>query len=1482
MSLSRGAVAGARLTDAGSAAESEQRRAESAGGGVDAKLKEDRIVPGPLVGREEHQEFALSGKFWEDPSNNLLRPCSGGKDFLPFPDDIVQQGGTVDYYDLGLFAELGHAWVVLDNKFFLWNYEHEAGAQVGPAVIPVDDGIADCIFGVGLAMPTDELRTKRPNVVRVLVLVTAAEVRMYYVEIVPPAGERRAWDRHVRRGTLSVHRPGPEYIVPADTLCGMPHEVRVGAGAAARRPKVHIASTAKDGRIFLMGHDSHLHELIYRSEDNWQDWLGPAAPRKCRKYTHYKTTFERVTPSVFSILQKEPQVVTDLLIDESREKPYMYTLDKQGLLNAYDLSAGTCVHLGQTKPKGEKLVSIALVPDPTVTTKKDKSQLRGRPKEVCLLGLCEEKGTSSLLLQKFKLTLKQSGVFDLVGRITEQSKYPDQRGQRSGGAANFHFNRCSYAQDMALLVNDGEDAGTDFAMAIYSSCFVKNTRGQPKRGGEDFPKLMAEQFFVGQGVRAISEVPASLIQPGAAASLPLALRLKSLASLHDRADFETSTAAKLMDLERSLCEVSSQHILPRREFVILTRTGLYRFEKMRPIDQLQSFVQNPITKDKLRKYNDETKEKNVAPLKFAADDLCAMYVQLACEGGDGAAAADSRDVKQNAIELWEQRKPTGGKDADGDPSGSVSSLFGRTVKASTHFKSTRHSAVVLYVARLLRPLLDEKVQDLIDGSLGVPGRAGEFDDTAEILRFFSARLQSVRQFLHDRLQSENIKPDNHRSASSKKTPKTKHEAENEELDSVRIYVDAAIHALELLLLHSDREILRLCRKDVASTDKSWDEWEKLTLRSLIVKREANNRVFKVVNAINLRAMTSGKTAITAKALKSLKQKVDQLCGAASTFVRDADRHRMIADAYLRQAITLPDSDPKARDAVQRALYGGLEDEQGYQALLQDPSFGLRAHLDKKDGTSSLRELCNSMLHKKLQYFECFTGIAEMCMRRGTTLYLDLRDSDSKDGNSKEKYQELAECFGFILQMVSFLYDRKETTSFHHSEQSKVLYHINKPTHSDKKDLKVPRLQWSKGGLHPLQAKLAPPEASRESVANPAAKCRSAVLKVIFSPAEREQRDQLRDHGFSFQMCDMLYTFFLENDLCSSYADSAQGTDLQPMLFDCLHSDVKLVNLEDKLKQVSMGHGETPTWGATDRKATNLLCEYYRLTRQQSKAAEVCISLAIRTGEGKHPHLKERIELIEKAINYAKLSQDGAQRCVDWESTILPIWRLQQEMQDQGLERGDQEGPFHTVQDLFGALVNTTIMPLHKTELKLAVYNLALWPPGKQKQYQDKVVKLWGKCIGDGELCTSSSRLNWLSDTFRKRQYRDEVFPIQRLLPLLHSPDDNGDSETVWKTLYESCEQTYDELATAYGELLDQPTYDDHAKKQQRVSYLAALASLVADWFRTVNLPRSSRSDERQFSDFVSRGRLEDWIAHCDAAGGDALVVRARETFSGLL
>ncbi|KAI9347179.1 Nup133 N terminal like-domain-containing protein [Zopfochytrium polystomum] len=254
---------------------------------IDAKLNSER--PPDLL------DLLQKNTSYQFPADPLLELLVKQKS-VALPDALYEQYDVLQCRCfLGLFTEIRRAWLTIDHRLFLWNYDSVEDFQL------FED--QDQVIGsVGLVKPLPGVFLDQINYL--LVIATPLEIILVAV----------AYDKHLN--SLALYRT--DISASSDGVI-----------------MTSIIGT-KDGRILMCGNNGRVYELQYQAEDGW-------FTRKCRKIELASSAYSLFVPTFFKPSGEDS--IKKVAVDEQYN--IVYTLTEQSNIEYF--------HLGQNGKEFRRL-----------------------------------------------------------------------------------------------------------------------------------------------------------------------------------------------------------------------------------------------------------------------------------------------------------------------------------------------------------------------------------------------------------------------------------------------------------------------------------------------------------------------------------------------------------------------------------------------------------------------------------------------------------------------------------------------------------------------------------------------------------------------------------------------------------------------------------------------------------------------------------------------------------------------------------------------------------------------------------------------------------------------------------------------------------------------------------------------------------------------------------------------------------------------
>ncbi|KAI1076826.1 nucleoporin-domain-containing protein [Whalleya microplaca] len=214
----------------------------------------------------------------------------------PIPQNVLAQYNRAEVSTMmGLFAELNHAWVTMDNCLYLWDYTHP-----NPELIGYEDS-QHSITAVKLVAPKPGVFN--PIITHILVVATTSEIFLLGVAA-----------HTAQSGGQTVELYGTRMSLPL------------------RGTEAHVIVGSADGRIFFSGQtDSDIYELYYQQEEKWFS-------SRTGKINHTNPSWGVVTTPKEMLWGKTAgEQIVDLVIDDSRN--LLYALSTTSTVRTYHIEA---------------------------------------------------------------------------------------------------------------------------------------------------------------------------------------------------------------------------------------------------------------------------------------------------------------------------------------------------------------------------------------------------------------------------------------------------------------------------------------------------------------------------------------------------------------------------------------------------------------------------------------------------------------------------------------------------------------------------------------------------------------------------------------------------------------------------------------------------------------------------------------------------------------------------------------------------------------------------------------------------------------------------------------------------------------------------------------------------------------------------------------------------------------------------------------
>ncbi|KAJ2809970.1 hypothetical protein H4S07_002949 [Coemansia furcata] len=457
---------------------------------------------------------------------------------IPLPDALFEQ------YDLlecrcfmGLFPEIKRAWITVDHRLFLWNYEDETDFY------SFDDQ-EQIIVSVALVRP--KLGVFVDTIKHVLVVATPLEV--FLLGVGYDGGKLAGMRGSGSGGEVTLY--ATQISVPADgvamtSMCG-----------------------TSDGRVFMSGNDGALYEFAYQSEDGW-------LTKKAKKINLTSTIASYFVPTFLTA--KHDTAALSMVVDDQRRLLYVHLQDAsvkvfwlgadgtEFVLTHHHKSIGTsaallCPQFSEGPTEGGakfEIASIHVIP-------------LGESRTLGLVAITS--GGCRLYFSTVKRTQRYYEASALAAQAAEQQ--PEC----------FDLVHVRLPPDLQpAMVRSMQNFAPRQALNVHTAFYGNGTALLAHTWNEDHDSIVGVAPACAQILARISRQPRATLAEHA-----------SSARVEGRtwaiAEIDTVSAGGLNDL----ASVSST---PTRSFAVLTNAGVSILEKQRPVDMLRTLLARPALQD---------------------------------------------------------------------------------------------------------------------------------------------------------------------------------------------------------------------------------------------------------------------------------------------------------------------------------------------------------------------------------------------------------------------------------------------------------------------------------------------------------------------------------------------------------------------------------------------------------------------------------------------------------------------------------------------------------------------------------------------------------------------------------------------------------------------------------------------------------------------------------------------------------------------
>ena len=555
------------------------------------------------------------------------------------PDQIFEQyNKAAASTSMGLFAEINHAWVTIDNALYMWDFTVPNPQLLGY------EGQSSLITAVKLAIP--HVGVFLPSITHLVVVATISEVMLLGLGSEDGSASPRG---------LSLFQTGISVSVKGKDISA-------------------IASSSKNGRLFFAGRtENELYELKYYRDERWFS-------RRVAKICQSSSYLSYFVPPV-SLGAKTLVYVEQIVVDDTRD--LVYTLSSDSSIRVFYMAAGGGLTLALTRSAAEIYSSVAHIITPNVT-------LQARVKIVSISAI------SAREAGKFHLVATTSTGYRIYLSATSEPTWgsstsrapmnmqaqhvkvpPMQFGSSHSSQETTEQNHSVNAPIRSLT---GSRLAARYAPGYFFCFYTSN------------PNQTTDALFISSPDAARLARPPEVGQPSRSAEPACLLRLGSRAEdIGECTPYNPPTKTPTGFGN----ELAVQFDAPAPEVAVLTNTGIHILRRKRLVDGFVALVQHGGGRDGL-----EGDIKYFIRL-YGRTETLATALAVAC-GQGVEVSPESRIARVNDPEVLEFARKVfieyGGRPTINQNSIADQTV----APIETVRPSPRHAGIALYLSRLLR------------------------------------------------------------------------------------------------------------------------------------------------------------------------------------------------------------------------------------------------------------------------------------------------------------------------------------------------------------------------------------------------------------------------------------------------------------------------------------------------------------------------------------------------------------------------------------------------------------------------------------------------------------------------------------------------------------------------------------------------------------------------------------------------------------
>jgi len=549
---------------------------------------------------------------------------------------------------MGLFADINHAWITIDNALYLWDYTHP-----NPELIGFEEQ-SNSITAVRLVTP-------RPGVFvsaisRLLVVATTTDIILIGVACQSTPSGATAVSLYQTRMQVSIKGISVQCIV----------------------------GSAKTGRIFFAGrNDDDVYELTYQQEEKWFQ-------NKCAKINHTSKSFASVLPALPFTKKSPHEFIIQMVVDDTRN--LLYTLSSRSTIkifayrtvNSLDLSltrtlSSVLNDLGHKVGQSSLLANDTSIISISTISSKEASRLNlvATTSQGCRIFFSAVSGNY------FGIDISAPPTSVQVHHVKFPPKEPlDNRPAQQITSSQANGSQGTPTSDVSKALTQSRLAER-FPPGFFL-CFVQ----KPQQGGSEL--LFMSATDAGRVARSQDPTQANNVNRFPEYGLWL-----SLDSHAEDIGLVTQPFGASTSPQGFGNELAVQFDQAVSEIAVLTNTGVHTFRRRRLVDVFAAAIRQGGGDEGV-----DGEIKNFVRM-YGRKEVVATALGVACGQGSDV-TSDARVAKVTDLDILEHARKAF-IDHGGKPELNENALIDQGAPAVDNVRpSPRHEGLAVYIARLLR------------------------------------------------------------------------------------------------------------------------------------------------------------------------------------------------------------------------------------------------------------------------------------------------------------------------------------------------------------------------------------------------------------------------------------------------------------------------------------------------------------------------------------------------------------------------------------------------------------------------------------------------------------------------------------------------------------------------------------------------------------------------------------------------------------